>query len=331
MNTKYQVNNFIFENMKRMGGPLLILIIILIVSSVFVPSFFTTVNIINIVLQSAIYIVISIGMTFVITGGGIDLSVGSQIALISVVMAGLIQASGLPVLLAMVVALVLGVILGLVNGLLIANIKVPDFIATLATMQTFRGLALVHSAGKIWYNLPPTLRYLGKARWFGMPISAIIALIIALIASQIYGKTHFGRYTIAIGSNPNASMLAGIPVRKYKILQYTLMGFLCGIAAILLTARLDSAQATMAQGSEIHAIAAVVMGGTSLFGGKGNISGTVVGALILTIISNTMVLLGVNYFWRLVATGIIIVVAVTINSWREMQAMEFLELGKKQK
>ncbi|MEN3187029.1 MAG: ABC transporter permease [Atribacterota bacterium] len=298
-------------------GPLFVLLVIVIIAAFFVPRFFTILNLINVIYQASIYIILAVGMTFVITGGGIDLSIGSQVALVSVVMSGLIQASNWPVGFAMGFALIMGMGLGYGNGFIITRLKIPDFIVTLATMETFRGFALVHSAGKIWFEFPASLRYIGTTRWLGLPIPAIVALIIAFIGYQIYHKSYFGRYTIAIGGNRDAAILCGIPVDKYKVYQYVLMGGLCGLAAILLTSRLNSSQATMASGYEIHTIAAVIMGGTSLRGGLGSVVGSLVGALILGIISNTMVLLGVDYFWRLVATGLIIILAVALNFWRE--------------
>ena len=298
-------------------GPGFVLIVVVLVAAFMVPRFFTTLNLINVLYQSSIYIVLAVGMTFVITGGGIDLSIGSQVALISVVMSGFIHAWGWPVGLAMVVAILFGMGLGAVNGLVITGLRMPDFIVTLAAMETFRGFALVHSAGKIWFDFPASFRYIGITRWAGLPIPTIVALILAAIGYYIYHKTHFGRYTIAVGGNRTAAIYCGIPVSRYKVFQYILMGGLCGLAAILITSRLDSSQATMAQGYEIHTIAAVIMGGTSLFGGSGNVAGSVVGALILGIIANTMVLLGVDYFWRLVVTGLLIVLAVGLNQWRE--------------
>jgi len=295
-------------------GPGLILVLVVTIASLIVLCFFTINNFINIAYQASIYIPLAIGMTFVITGGGIDLSVGSQVALISVVMSQWIIEYEFAILLVIILALGLGCILGFINGFLVATLKIPDFIVTLSMMTTFRGLAFVHSGGKVWYKYPVAFRYLGTAKWFGvLPVSIITALVITIIGSFCYHSTFFGRNTVAIGSNPETAKLVGITIKKYKILQYIVIGFLAGFSAILLSSRLDSAQASMATGYEIHIIASVIIGGTALFGGHGKIWGSLVGAVILTIVSNSMVLLGIDYFWRLVATGIIVVVAVVIN------------------
>lgn len=298
-------------------GPVVVLVILASVAAIAIPNFATRFNLVNLSYQAAIFIVLGVGMTFVITGGGIDLSIGSQVALVAVLMASWIQTYGFPVWLAVVCAILLGMALGTFNGVLIGFFRIPDFIVTLAAMETFRGLALVHSAGKIWFDFPVSLRAIGLTRILGVPFPVYLALFVAVIGGLVYHFTFFGRHTIAIGGNWEAAKLAGVATRKYKILTYTVMGALCGIGAVMYTARLDSAQATMATNYEIHVIATVIMGGTSLFGGHGSQSGTVVGALILAIIANTMVLRGVPFFWRLVATGIIIVVAVLLNMWRE--------------
>ncbi len=298
-------------------GPFIILLIVFLGASVAVPRFLSALNLVNVAYQAAVFIVLAVGMTFVITGGGIDLSIGSQVALIAVVMSGWIHASDWPVGLAIIAAIGFGMAIGAFNGLLIALTGIPDFIITLAGLESFRGLALLHSAGKIWDRFPDSFRSIGLTRVFGLPLPVIIALVIAAIGWFVYFGTFFGRYTIAIGGNRKAAQVCGVPVRRYKALNYVLMGGLCGVAAVLLTSRIDSSQATMAEGYEIHTIASVIMGGTSLFGGRGSVVGSVVGALVLAIIANTMVLLGVNFFWRLVATGIIIVLAVGLNMWRE--------------
>lgn len=315
VNKKKVSNDFVVEVAKL--GPLAVLIIVFLISSVFVPRFFGFVNITNVLHQASIYIIMAIGMTFVITGGGIDLSIGAQVALNSVIMSSFILRSGWPVWAAFLFALIFGAFLGGVNGFIISRFKVPDFIMTLATMEIYRGFALVHSAGEIWFNFPESFRFLGAQRILGIPLTFYIAMVIMAICMFAYHRTYFGRYTIAIGANINSASLSGIPVVKYKMLQYVFLGVLTAIASILITSRLNSSQATMAQGYEIHVIAATIIGGTSLSGGSGSVLGAVVGALILAVIANTMVLLGVDYFWRLVATGFIILIAVALNMWRE--------------
>ncbi len=298
-------------------GPVFVLIVALVIASIASPRFFSVLNLRNVASQSAVFIVLAVGMTFVITGGGIDLSIGSQVALIGVVMARWILVGEVPAALAIIMAILFGVLLGAFNGSLIAVTGIPDFIITLAGMEIFRGLALLHSGGEIWQRFPPLVRGIATNRVAGLPVAVIIAIIFVLIGVLLYQRTYYGRYTVAIGGNPRAAEVSGISRKRYKLYNYMVMGGLSGVAAILLVSRINSAQATMAMQYEIHVIAAVIMGGTSLFGGRGSISGSFVGALILAIIGNIMVLIGVDFFWRLVATGFIIIIAVALNLWRE--------------
>lgn len=298
-------------------GPLFVLVVALIVATVATPRFFSLLNLRNVASQSAVFVVLAIGMTFVITGGGIDLSIGSQVALIGVIMSSWIHSAEWPIGLAILGALLLGTLIGAFNGTLIAITGIPDFIITLAGLELFRGLALLHSAGTIWDRFPSPFRSIAITRILGIPLPVIIALVFTAIGVFVYKRTHYGRYTIAIGGNPRAAEVCGISRKRYKLYNYMMMGALCGVGAVLLVSRIDSAQATMGAQYEIHVIAAVIMGGTSLFGGRGNIVGSLVGALILAIIANVLVIIGVDFFWRLVATGIIIILAVALNLWRE--------------
>ena len=298
-------------------GPLFVLIVVLVVATIVAPRFFSVLNLRNVAAQSAVFIVLAIGMTFVITGGGIDLSIGSQVALIGVVMASWIQSGNWPIGLAIVGAILFGMAIGAVNGLLIAITGIPDFIITLAALETVRGFALLHSAAIIWDRFPPAFRAISLTRILGIPLPVIIVIVLTLVGMLIYKRTFYGRYTIAIGGNRRAADVCGVSVKRYKFLNYVVMGGLCGVATVLMVSRIDSAQGTMASQYEIHVIAAVIMGGTSLFGGRGSVAGSFVGAVILAIIANVMILIGVDFFWRLVATGIIIILAVGLNLWRE--------------
>lgn len=299
-------------------GPWLILALAVALPALLLPPFLTTTNITNVMLQAAIYVPLVVGMTYVITGGGIDLSIGSQVALCGVIMASMLQGEVLPLWLVIILTLALGALLGAINGIVISVLKIPDFIVTLAFMEIYRGLALVHSAGHIWYGFSDAFRFIGSGRLFGVvPMSLIIVVVVTVIAGWAYQRTYFGRYSIAIGGNRESAAMAGIKVWQLKVQQYGFLGAMCGLAAILLVGRLDSAQATMATGYEIHVIAATIIGGTALFGGRGNVWGSLIGALILALIANTMILMRLDFFWRLVATGVIILVAVSLNQLRE--------------
>lgn len=302
-------------------GPFLMLILAIVIPAVMLDNFFTQRNIVNIILQASIYIPLVIGMTFVMTGGGIDLSVGSQVALVGVVVGSWLTAGAMPIWMILFGAVLLGTILGMINGLVLSWLKIPDFIVTLAFMEIWRGAALVHSSGKIWHGFPDELRALSVYRVFDvLPLSVFLVFALVFFGAWLYRSTHFGRYAVAIGCSRETATTAGINVNRQKVLQYGFLGAMCGVGALILMSRVDSAQATMATGYEIHVIAATIIGGTSIFGGKGNIWGALVGALALAIIANALILANVQVFWRLVATGFVILLAVGINSYRERNA-----------
>ncbi|MGN7477729.1 ribose ABC transporter permease [Solibacillus silvestris] len=295
-------------------GPLLGLFLIVIVITILNPSFMTTDNILNILRQVSISALIAFGMTFVILTGGIDLSVGSTLALTGAVGATML-ASGMDPVLTIFTALLLGAILGAVNGIIIAKGKVAPFIATLATMTIYRGLTLVYTDGRPVSNLGNeiTFQMLGKGYFFGIPVP-VCTMILAFIALYvIMHKTTFGRRVYAVGGNEAASKLSGINVDRVKIAVYSLTGMLAALSALILTSRLNSAQPTAGTSYELDAIAAVVLGGTSLTGGKGWIFGTLVGALIIGVLNNGLNLIGVSSFFQQVVKGIVILIAVLID------------------
>ncbi|MER2106046.1 MAG: ribose ABC transporter permease [Solibacillus sp.] len=295
-------------------GPLLGLLLIVVVITILNPSFMTTDNILNILRQVSISALIAFGMTFVILTGGIDLSVGSTLALTGAVAATML-ASGMDPVLTMVAALALGAILGAVNGVIIAKGKVAPFIATLATMTIYRGLTLVYTDGRPVSDLGNEISFqmLGKGYFFGIPVP-VCTMILAFVALYIImHKTTFGRRVYAVGGNEGASKLSGINVDRVKIAVYSLTGMLAALSALILTSRLNSAQPTAGTSYELDAIAAVVLGGTSLTGGKGWIFGTLVGALIIGVLNNGLNLIGVSSFFQQVVKGIVILIAVLID------------------
>ncbi|MCM3723645.1 ribose ABC transporter permease [Solibacillus isronensis] len=295
-------------------GPLLGLFLIVIVITILNPSFMTTDNVLNILRQVSISALIAFGMTFVILTGGIDLSVGSTLALTGAVAATML-ASGIDPVLTILAALLLGAVLGAVNGVIIAKGKVAPFIATLATMTIYRGLTLVYTDGRPVSDLGNeiTFQMLGKGYFFGIPVP-VCTMILAFIALYvIMHKTTFGRRVYAVGGNEAASKLSGINVDRVKIAVYSLTGMLAALSALILTSRLNSAQPTAGTSYELDAIAAVVLGGTSLTGGKGWIFGTLVGALIIGVLNNGLNLIGVSSFFQQVVKGIVILIAVLID------------------
>lgn len=295
-------------------GPLIGLILLIIVVSIMNPSFLTISNIFNVLRQVSISAIIAFGMTFVILTGGIDLSVGSTLALTGAVAASLL-AGGTDPIVSMGVALILGLILGAFNGLIITKGKVAPFIATLATMTIYRGLTLVYSNGKPISGLGDhaSFQLFGKGYLLGIPIPVITTIIAFAVLAFILHKTTFGRRVYAVGGNEEAAKLSGINADLVKIAVYAISGFMASLSALILTSRLNSAQPTAGESYELDAIAAVVLGGTSLNGGKGWIFGTLIGALIIGVLNNGMNLIGVSSFWQQVVKGIVILLAVLLD------------------
>ncbi|OCA88760.1 ribose ABC transporter permease RbsC [Pseudobacillus wudalianchiensis] len=295
-------------------GPLLGLIILILIVSILNPSFLAPLNILNLLRQVAINALIAYGMTFVILTGGIDLSVGSILALSSALMAGMIV-SGIDPMLAILIGCLLGAIMGAINGFLITKGKMAPFIATLATMTIYRGLTLVYTDGNPITGLGDSYLFqlFGRGYFLGIPVPAVTMIIAFAVLWVILHKTPFGRQTYAIGGNEKAAWISGIKVSRVKIMIYSLAGLLAALAGAILTSRLNSAQPTAGTSYELDAIAAVVLGGTSLSGGRGLIIGTLIGALIIGTLNNGLNLLGVSSFFQMVVKGIVIVIAVLID------------------
>ncbi|PKR85535.1 ribose ABC transporter permease RbsC [Heyndrickxia camelliae] len=302
------------SNVMQKLGPLLGFIIIVVIVSILNPSFLQPLNILNLLRQIAINALIAFGMTFVILTGGIDLSVGSILALSSALMAGM-MVSGLDPILAIIIGSLLGGVMGMINGLLITKGKMAPFIATLATMTVFRGLTLVYTDGNPITGLSNShlFQLFGRGYQFGIPVPAVTMIITFVILYLILHKTSFGRKTYAIGGNEKAALISGIKVTKVKVMIYSLAGLLSALAGAILTSRLDSAQPTAGTSYELDAIAAVVLGGTSLSGGRGKIFGTLIGALIIGTLNNGLNLLGVSSFYQMVVKGIVILIAVLLD------------------
>ena len=297
-------------------GLTVVVVVLAVIFALINPRFATVANFINILTQASYYIIIAVGMTFVITSAGIDLSVGSLLALVTVIGFELIK-EGMNPALGVLVMFALGGLIGCLTGLLIAFVKIPPFIATLGMMVSLRGLALLHSAGNMHYGLPSSLTWLGQGSIAGMPVPVIVALLCVLLGAWLFNHTKFGLHVRAIGGNREAARLAGVPVDLIEVLVYVLMGLLTALGGLIMIARIDSTQATIGTAMEIHVISAVIIGGTSLFGGRGTIYGTVLGAILLSMMTNALVIAGVDYFWQLVIMGVIVLIAVAIGNLRE--------------
>jgi ribose transport system permease protein len=300
-----------FNLLQRMG-PLLGLALIVIVLSVISDDFLTVSNIFNVLRQISINALIAFGMTFVILTGGIDLSVGSILALSSAITAGLMD-GGMDTTLAVLIGLLAGMAMGAVNGLIIAKGRVAPFIATLATMTVFRGLTLVYTEGKPITGLHPDFAMLGKGFFLEIPMPVIWMLISFAVLYFILRHTTFGRHVYALGSNEEATRLSGISTTRVKVWVYTISGLFAALSGIILASRLNSAQPTAGTAYELDAIAAVVLGGTSLAGGRGWIVGTLIGAMIIGVLDNGLNLLNVSSFYQSVVKGAVILVAVLLD------------------
>ena len=294
------------------------LIILMAVITIINSNFLTANNLLNLLLQVTSNALIAFGMTFVILTGGIDLSVGSILALSSALTAGLLG-SGMPVTLAILISLILGCILGMMNGLLISYGKLAPFIVTLATMTIFRGATLVYTNGNpITKGLSDTFlfQFLGQGYIVGIPFPVIIMFIVFIVLYVLLHKTAFGKSVYAIGGNEKAAYISGVKLNKVKIIIYSISGIMASISGMIITSRLSSAQPTAGASYEMDAIAAVVLGGTSLSGGKGRILGTLIGALIIGVLNNGLNIIGVSAFWQQVVKGVVILIAVLIDRFK---------------
>jgi len=297
-------------------GILLGLFVLMIVFAALSPSFLTATNLTNILIQTGTNAVIAAGMTFVILTGGIDLSIGSLLALSSVIGARY-MADGGSIILGVLIMLAIGVGLGLFNGLFISRAKYPPFIATLASMWLFRGLAYVYTGAQAITRLPRDFRLLAMGSVFGIPNIVVIIAVVYAVAHFVLARTTFGRHVYALGDNEEAARLSGVNVNRVKTLVYVLSGFSAALGGVIYTSRLFSGQPVAGQGYELNAIAAVVIGGTSLSGGMGGVLGTLVGALFIATLTNGLVLLNVSAFWQQVCMGVVVLGAIGLDQYRK--------------
>lgn len=291
-----------------------VMIILILILSVISPSFFRGQNLLNIIKQASITGVIGVGMTFVLITGGIDLSVGSVMALSGTMAASVAVAEkNMPIALVILVGVGLGALCGLINGIGVSYIGFPPFIMTLGMMTIARGIPLVFTNGTPIFGLSEEFNMIANSRVLGVP-SLVIFLVITVLAGHIIlSKTVLGRRIYAVGGNEDAARLSGVSTAKVKLFVYVFCGILSGIAGILICSRITSGNGTVAEGYEMNAISAAVIGGVSMTGGSGNVLGMVVGAMILTIIQNSFDIMGVNSFYQNIIKGIIILLAVFLD------------------
>ena len=317
------------------GGPLIALLLLLTYLSIATPHFLRASNMVNITRQSAITAILAVGQTFVILSSGIDLSVGAVAAIsgsvAAVLMTQQLQIGGLTIgpmhfWAGLPIALVIGILAGMLNGLVITRGHIPDFIATLGTSATLRGIALLVTGGlpvpshltatELKGYLPDEMIWLGSGSVLGIPVAGLIALLTVIAGWYILRYIALGRSIYAVGGNREAARVSGINVDKTKIWVYVFSGLMAAIAGFVLAGRLNSANALMGEGEELRSIAAVVIGGTNLFGGEGGVLGSLIGALIMGVLGNGLNLLNVSAFWQRVIQGVVIILVVVFDQWR---------------
>jgi len=305
-------------------GIFLIFAVMILVASLLSPAFVSSTNLINIVRQMSIVGLIALGVTGIIVSAGIDLSSGSVVGLTAVVAASLAQSpdnSGafypglhLPLIVPVLAACLVGALVGLINGTLVAKTRIPPFIATLGTYTAVRGAALLYTGGRPISDLTDEYNFIGQGDVFGLPVPIIILVVMAIVTHILYAHTKFGKYIYAIGGNEQAARVSGIDASRYKMLIYVYASFLAALAGLVVSSRIGSGQPGLGVGYELDAIAAAVIGGTSLSaGGIGTVAGTIVGALIIGVLNNTLDLMNVSAYWQQIIKGCIIVGAVIID------------------
>lgn len=315
-----RVAQMLYQPFERVNFLLLPLLLIIIGMTLATDRFLTPNNLFNIMRTASIFIVIGVGQTFVITSANIDLSVGSMMALI-VGLTGTFLVSGGSVIVAILMALSLGILFGLINGLVVTRLGVPALLATLGTLVTYRGMIQEYMRGDYHVSFPQPIVYLGQGMVGPVPVPVIIALLVSAIGVLLLRYTRFGRYCIAIGGNEDAARLAGINVNRWKTIIFAFQGMLVGLGGLMLMGRLNAAHPSVGQGLELHVIAGVVLGGTSLFGGRGSIIGALLGMLLIGVLENGLLLARLGFFWQQIFLGILIIFAVSVQIARQKRSV----------
>ncbi|MGO4269200.1 ABC transporter permease [Paenibacillus sp. TAF58] len=298
------------------SGILIALVSLIVFFALTTSTFLSTSNVLNVLRQISINAIIAFGMTFTILINGIDLSVGSILAVSQVITIGLLF-MGVPIVPALIVGLLIGAVLGLINGFVITKGKIPPFIVTLSMMIMARGFAYVLTGGRPMSFNNEILSFIGNGYIGPIPVPIIIMVICLIITSFILNKTKFGRHVYAVGGNREAARFSGIQISKIEMIVYTISGLLAGLSGVILAARMSSAQPTSGSGFELDAIAAVVLGGTSFSGGIGKIGGVFIGALIIGVLNNGLNLMHVSSYWQMIIKGLVIVTAVYVDSLKK--------------
>jgi Ribose/xylose/arabinose/galactoside ABC-type transport systems, permease components len=300
---------------------LLVLLVLIVLFAFSSPYFLTVRNIVNIITQNTYFIIAAIGLSFVMIGGGIDLSVGYQMSLVGVTTAMLMVQFNLPVWLCILIGLLLGTALGTLNGLIIANIKVFPLIVTLATSTVFQGLSYLISQAKTYRSYPDSFLWITHAKVLGMPFDVFLTIVIVLFASFTYSKTKFGWNVMAIGGNEEASRLAGIKTKSLRVAVYAICGFFVAIATMVMIAKSNTTSSSFGPGTEFTCLTAAIIGGISFMGGEGNMLGLVTGVFMLAVLGNGMQLAGWGTYAQYIVKGLILLGAVTFDEYQKMSRL----------
>lgn len=302
-------------------GRILVLVILCVVIACQSTSFLSASNIINVIRQSAIAIILAVGLTMVIITAGIDLSIGSVVSLTGVVASYMLTKTGIPLPLVIFLSLCVGIVVGILNGVLINYVRMPPFIATYGMLWIAQGLATGIMRGDTYFHFPKIFLFLGSGHLLGVPVPIILMVVLVLISYFVLHRTTFGCQVYAIGENPEAARFSGIPYRRVKMIVYSFSGFCASFAGLVYIARLDSCDSGIGEIMLLPAIAAITVGGISLFGGQGSVTGTVLGGIIMTVLLNGMNLLNVSSLWQPFATGTIIMLAVTFDQLTQKEKL----------
>ena len=312
---KNRTTNPIVGIVKNNVGILSVLVLLCVIVSIATSKFLKPNNLISVLRQISINAYIALGMTLIIILGHIDLSVGAIVAMSGTLTVGFIVTQGLPIPVAILLGILLGMVAGLISGMIVTYFRVPAFIITMAMMNVCSGVAYVYSGGQATRINNDFFSAIGTGYLFNtIPLPVVYMIILIIVISFLLGKTKFGTYIYAIGGNREAARLSGVPIKKVEIAVFTISGVLSAFAGLVLCSRMYSGQPSVGSGYELDAIAACVLGGTSMSGGKGRISGTIFGAMVIGVISNGLNLIGVSSYWQLIVKGLIIACAVLLDS-----------------
>jgi ribose transport system permease protein len=308
LSSRFTLSGNVMQTLYRVLAVALLCVALTALSDVFL----TANNILNVLRQTALLFLMASGLTLVILTAGLDLSIGANVALSGCLAASVIKITGSP-LLGIATGIGCGFIIGLTNGVLVTALRIPSFIATYGMMWVLTGITYYYMAGETIHGFPPGFRQLGSGHLFGVPVPVYFMVLFLMIGVLFAQRTTWGQQIYAIGANPIAARLSGVPVERRLVLVYAVSGAMAGLASLIILARINSAQGDIGEELTLPAIAAVLVGGTSLFGGSGTVAGTLIGALLLTLVLNGMNLLQINSSWQPLATGIIILLAVWID------------------